>query len=273
MNHNNNGLTAKQILKTAGIIQLGPGNKLSEAISKFKSSHDAVMLVEDEQFFGLVNPYYALIKRVYPPATKLAHCLFSPPRLHLETPLSEVARLMLESKVHYLPVLDKANRLLGIVTARRVLRAMLGSERVNSTTRDLVETKAYLQTINLSSNFDEVLRFFERSKLSKIVVVNEKNNLQGIISVFDLLPIFQEPKERMHMLDRSEPIAKLKQYSIKEFLKTQTINVNLNTNLKTVINLILEKEIGSVIVMKNNLQPENIITTSDLLRFLFSKSR
>ena len=134
----------------------------------------------------------------------------------------------------------------------------------------MLGNKRYLQSINLNSSFEEVLRFFQRSKLSKIVIVNQENNLQGIISLFDLLPLFNEPKERMGFFDRGEPVNQLAKYTIKHVLKTATIRVTPDEKISEVIRLILDKEIGSVIVMKNRFQPQNIITTSDLLRYLFS---
>ncbi len=265
----NKAITAKDILKTSGIISLPPDAKLAEAISKFKSSHDAIMVTEDGQFFGLINSYFTLAKHNYPTTTKLKNCIFSPPKLSLTTKIEEIARLMLESKVHYLPVLDSANQLLGIATARRVLKSQLDSQKAKNTVSDLLGNKRYLQSINLNSSFEEVLRFFQRSKLSKIVIVNQENNLQGIISLFDLLPLFNEPKERMGFFDRGEPVNQLAKYTIKHVLKTATIRVTPDEKISEVIRLILDKEIGSVIVMKNRFQPQNIITTSDLLRYLF----
>lgn len=262
-------MKAKQILKTTGIISLNSNAKLSEALSRLKSSHDAVMVVEDNQFLGLINPYYSLIRRTYPANTKLKNCLFSPPKLSLQTDLAEIARLMLESKVHYLPVISDNGELLGIATARRVLKSQLNSIKAKQPIKALLKDKRYLQSINLNSTFDEVLRFFQRSKLSKIVIVNQKHNLQGIISLFDLLPLFEKPQERLHFFDRGEPEARFAKYSIKHFLKTATIRVQPEQKISEVISLILDKEIGSVIVMKNSLQPENIITTSDLLKYLF----
>ncbi|OGK64810.1 hypothetical protein A2313_00305 [Candidatus Roizmanbacteria bacterium RIFOXYB2_FULL_41_10] len=268
----NRGITAKDILKTQGIISLSPDDKLAEAISKFKSSHDAVMVTEQGQYLGLINSYFTLTKRNYPVSAKLKKCLFSPPKLNLDTKIEEIARLMLESKVHYLPVLDSANQMLGIVTARRVLRSQLNNAKATRAVSDLVDNKHHLQSINLNSSFEEVLRFFQRSKLSKIVIVNQENNLQGIVSLFDLLPLFNEPKERMGFFDRGEPVNQLAKYTIKHVLKTVTIQVAPEQKISEVIKLILDKEIGSVIVMKNRFQPLNIITTSDLLRYLFKSN-
>jgi CBS domain-containing protein len=267
----NNSLQNAGIIKTEGIISLTLDAKLSEAISKFRSSHDAVMVVEEGRFFGLVNPYYCLIKRTYPPQTKLKNCLFSPPKLSLDTPVEKAAKLMLESKVHYLPVVDQKDRLLGIVTARRILRWQKNAPKAVNSILDLVSGKPYLQTININSGFEEVLRFFQRSRLSKIIIVNDDNNLQGIISFFDLLSLFREPKQRKQFFDRGENVAQFANKTIKHFLKTSLIKLEANAKIKTAINLILQKEIGSVIVMKNSLEPLNIVTTSDLLVYLLAK--
>jgi len=265
-------LKAAQILKTENLISLTPDSKLAEASAKFKSSHDAVMVLDGSQFLGVITPYHALMRRAFPPTTKLANCLFSPPKLNLGTPLREVARLMLESKVHYLPIIDEANQLLGIATARRVLRQLKEEKSFKATASNLLSNKPYLQTINLESVFEEVLRFFQVTKFSKVLIVNEVNHLQGIISIFDILPIFSEPKERMGFFDKGEQVAALKKYSLRHFLKTSTMQIFPSAALTEVIELILEKEIGSVIVMRNRQEPENIITTSDLLKFYLTQN-
>ena len=68
-------LKVKDILKTDKIIRLGRDSKLAEAEGHWQSSHDAVMVVENDQFLGVVSPYFALMKRSYPPETKLGNCL------------------------------------------------------------------------------------------------------------------------------------------------------------------------------------------------------
>lgn len=262
-------LFVKSILKTKGILYFSPEQNLSEALSQFKSSHDAVIVLDEKRkVLGVVNPYYALIKRYYPPQTKLKNCLFHPPKIFLDTKLDSAVRLMLESKIHYLPVRDLDNNFLGIVTARRALKKALQNPKSNNSIEVILKNKNFLQTVNEQIEFTEVIRFFQTSKLSKLVVVNKENHLQGIISYFDLLPLFAEPKERKHFFDKSGEKL-FKKYKITQFIKSYTIQVSPRITFKEVIKLILDKEIGSVIVMKDTLQPENIITTSDLLRYLY----
>jgi CBS domain-containing protein len=180
---------------------------------------------------------------------------------------------MLETKIHYLPVVDEKNTMLGLVTARRLLRKALNEGVFNNVqAAEFIEQKNYLQTINISSSFSEAIRFFYNTKLSKLIVVDNNNKLRGIITFFDLLPLLQVSKKRKGFWDRGgEDYTKYENYRLDSYVKRLTTQVSLNTTLNQVIELILEKEIGSVVVMKDKFRPENIITTSDLLKaFVYS---
>jgi len=58
---------------------------------------------------------------------------------------------------------------------------------------------------------------------------------------------------------------------VKNFAKTYVIVLTINNLLTEVINLILEKKIGSVIVVDQEKKPIGIITTRDLLQFFIQK--
>ena len=270
---NNSSQTAKNILKTDGIIYASPEETIGFVASKFKSSHDAAFVVDEEQkLLGAVTPYHLFIKRTYPPSTKLKNCLFHPSKIHLDTNLLEVARLMLESKVHYLPVVDEKGIMLGIVTSRRLLRTALSFPSASRSVSEIMNEKAYLETVNNTSSLEEAVRFFERSKRMKLVVVNKTNHLVGVLPFFDLMPLLMQPKNRKEksgFYDTHENESLFKKYRVDNFMKKETIQVSLTTTFQTVINDILDRSIGSVMVMKDKLTPENIITTSDLLRYFY----
>ena len=255
---NNSTETAESILKTEGVIYASPTDTVGEASRQFQSSHDAVFVVDEEQkLLGAVTPYHLFIKRVYPLSTKLKNCLLHPSKIHLSTKLSEVARLMLESKVHYLPVVDEKGTMLGIVTSRRLLQTALSFPKANHSVYEIVSNKAYLETINDTSSIEEAVRFFERSKHMKLVVVNKANHLVGVLPFFDLMPFLMQPKNR-----------KVKN-RVENFMKKETIQISPTATFQTVIHDILDRSIGSILVMKDQLTPENILTTSDLLRYFY----
>jgi len=260
--------TAKDILKTKRVWYVSEDDTLAEAESKFVSSHDSVVVVDSEhKLMGIVSPYYTAIKRHYPPATKIKRCLFHSPKIHLDTPIDKIAHYFIETKIHDLPVVDDAGICLGIVTARRALMLLKNTELVNIPVREMLVDKDYLMTINTNSKLDEAIRFFIRTKLSKLVVVNEHNNLQGMISIFDILPIYREPRVKENVFDRKGGGYGYNSHRVQEYMVRNVVTIEESATIGNILDTLLDKQIGSVVVMKNKLEPLNIITTSDLLRF------
>ena len=118
----------KDIIKTDRIIKLSSDETLLHAVSQMKTSHDAAFVFdENDKFLGVVNPYYSLIKSSYPGNSKVIHCLFHPPKLHIDLPISKVAGLFIESKIHYLPIFNDRDIFLGIISARHLLSYYVSS--------------------------------------------------------------------------------------------------------------------------------------------------
>lgn len=96
------------LLKENNIIKISSQSTLSQALNKLSTSHDAVFVFdENNKFLGIINPYYHLIKNSYPPNIKVEKCVFNPPRIYINYPLTKVAELFIQSKIHYLPVFDQ----------------------------------------------------------------------------------------------------------------------------------------------------------------------
>lgn len=228
---------------------MGPDDSLRSAQRKFKSSHDAVMVVDEKgTLLGVVSPYYALLHRQFPPDTKLKHALLHPPHITEATPLVEIIRLILESKIHFLPVVDESEKIIGIVSARRILQQIEKLPRAGDAITTLTDGKHYLQTITVGSKATELSDFFKRTKYSKIIIVDEHNHLKGIVSAFDVM----EGRE---------------QGKVEEYMKKHVITVGAQATVATVVHTMLAKEIGSVVVVKPGNVPTQIITTSDLLKW------
>lgn len=264
--------TAKDILKTKRVWYVSEDATLAEAESRFVSSHDSVVAVDGEhKLLGIVSPYYTAIKRHYPPATKIKRCLFHPPKIYLDTPIDKIAHFFLETKIHDLPVIDESGLFLGLVTARRALRLLRKSDLVHIPIEEMLEDKDYLLSININSKLDEAIRFFMRTKHSKLVVVNEHNHLQGILSIFDVLSIYREPRVKENVFDRKSNVAGYNTHRVQEYMVRNVMTVALKSSIGTVVDTILDKQIGSVVVLKNRLEPLNILTTSDFLKFFIKK--
>ena len=127
--------------------------------------------------------------------------------------LREAAQIMLESRVRRLPVVDPDRTLRGMVTRADLLQAVMSSPlmspHASSGTQPLQRTQSlsgtpaqqrpitdYLNadvaTVGTSDSFDDVLDALLLSPLKRVVVLNEQQQVVGIISDVDVLAQMQE---------------------------------------------------------------------------------
>jgi len=258
------------IIKKDRVIKVLPGATLSSALSKLTTSHDAAFVFSQEgKYLGLINPYYCLIKSSYPGNAKVEHCLFHAPRVRTDYSVSKVASLFIESKVHYLPVFDEQENFVGIVSARRLLSRVIRTEIFNSTIKEILMLKRQpLITTFENETVANSLNIFKKSKVSKIIILSKDLKLKGILSYYDLVSYLISPKGSQGRGERKGNKISFNNLTVKNFAKSYVLTLSPNKLLHDVLDLVLRKKIGSVVIVDESKHPIGIITTKDLLRFL-----
>ncbi len=266
-------MAVKKVLKTENIIKISPNETLAATLSKLKSSHDAGFVFDDKNnFLGIINPYYCVIKTSYPSNAKVKHCLYHPPKLHLDDSLIKTAKSFIETKVHYLPVFDEKKGFVGIVSARRFLSYFLTDKEFNIKIKDFLKFKKNsLVTINENERINNILQVFKKTKYSKLIVVDNKGRLKGILSYFDLIYYLMMPKDRQKFGTRKGMKTSFYHLQAKHFLRKYVLTLSEGDNLMMGIKLILDKKIGSVVIVDKQKKPWQIITTRDILKFFINK--
>jgi len=261
----------KELLKTTDVIKINQEETLATALSKLSSSHDAAFVFDDqEKFLGLINPYYCLIKTSFPGNTKVKNCLYRPPKIYLSDSLSRAVKLFIDSKVHYLPVFNEKEEFVGIITARRVLSALVNHQFFHIKIGEFLKIKRKpLITLFDDEMVSQAITKFKKYKISKIVIVNKDFKLKGIISYYDLIVYLTQPKFREAKGERIGNKINFYYQPIKNFIKTYVLTLTENQTLNDALKLILDKAIGSVVIINEIHQPIGIITTRDLLSFFF----
>jgi CBS domain-containing protein len=259
------------ILKTEDIIKVGQEETLTSVLSKLSSSHDAAFVFdENDKFLGVINPYYCVIKTSYPGNTKVKNCLYHPPKIRINDPLSKVVKMFIDSKVHYLSVFNEKDEFIGIVTARKVLSALSDNSVFQIKIKDYLKAKRKpLITLFDDDNINQALNRFKNERVSKIVVVNKDLRLKGILSYYDLIVYLTSPRVKETRGDRIGNKSNFYYRPIKNFVKSYVLTLSEDDRLRDALRLILDKKIGSVVVINELRHPIAIITTRDLLSFFF----
>lgn len=268
-------MTPQDFIKTENIIKIGPSETLSSALSKLGTAHDAAFVFSQEyknELLGVISPYYCLIKSSYPGNAKVEHCLFHPPKIKFDYPIQKVAQLLIESKVHYLPVYNDQDNFMGIMSARRLLTKFADSILFKiKIGRILEEKNRQLITVFEDDNISTALNIFKKTKVSKLIVVGHDSKLKGILSYYDLIHYLISPKSSAHKGEREGNKVNFYHLKVKNFAKTYVLTLSQEDELAKALHLILDKKIGSVVVVNKTKYPTGIITTRDLLRLLIKK--
>jgi CBS domain-containing protein len=257
--------TVEDLLKKEGILTCTPSATLSQALAKLNSSHDAVFVVgEKDKLLGVISPYYVMYKSSYPPTTKAENCLFSPPKLKLTTPIWEIARHMIQSKVYYLPVLSESKDWVGVVSVHALLEAIVGDRDLVSHLQFKRRTKRMI-TVRENATLNEARALLRSKGVSRLPVVDARGKLVGILTRYDLRSAFAAPRTSQRFLSRQGEKRKQLDKPIRGFFKREVVTATEKTSITQMINLMLEKRIGSIIVLNSKWQPINIITYRDIL--------
>lgn len=262
--------SVKDILITENIIKIAPEDTISSTLSKLSTSHDAAFVFSDkDQFMGIINPYYCLIQSSHPGNAKVEHCLFHPPRVYINDPLQKAARFFIESKVHYLPVFDLNNKFEGIVSANKLLETVSDKPGFKITIGEIGRRKNKpLVTVYETDPVSTAINLFKQYKISKLIVIGKDMKLRGILSYYDLIHFLISPREKLHQGEREGNKIALYHQPVRNFAKTNVITLQGNSTMAEAIALVLEKGIGSVVVVDQERHPIHVITKRDFLNIV-----
>ncbi len=263
------------ILKENDIIKVLPGDHLSHVLSKLSTSHDAAFVFDDsDKYLGVVSPYFTMIKSSLPGNTKAEHCLTHAAKIYLNFPLTKVCELFIQSKIHYLPIFSQEEKFLGIISARRILAYFKDQPIFKVKAEEIIRKRWQgLITVFDDDTISQAIHLFRTKKISKLIVIDQNRKLKGVLSYYDLIKLMISPKYSNRRGERSDDQISFYNYRVKNFAKSYVLTLSKDKLLTEVINLIINKKIGSVIIIDNERHPLGIITTRDILRFYIDNER
>lgn len=266
-------MSLSDILKIDKIIKIHPQENLSSALGKLSTSHDAAFIFsDDDKYMGVINPYYCLIKSSFPGNAKVEHCIYHAPRVQINYSIKKIAGLFMQSKIHYLPVFDERDKFLGIISARHILSQFKNLPMFKVKISEILKIKRNpLVVINEDDTISTAVNTFKSTKLSKLIVVGQDLKLKGIISYYDLIAYLVTPKSSPERGERVGNKISFYHLKVKNFDKRYVLTLTPEHLLIDVVHYILDKKIGSVIIVDHERHPIGIITTKDLLRFFMKE--
>ena len=122
-----------------------------------------------------------------------------------DTPLREVARMMVDNDCGQIPVVDAANAPIGVVTDRDIAVRIVaeGRDPKSACASDCMTTP--VTTISADSSLAECCETMEREQVRRVPVVTAQGSLCGIVSLADVALSGRDQKTVEVVKQVSEP--------------------------------------------------------------------
>jgi CBS domain-containing protein len=122
-----------------------------------------------------------------------------------ETPLRDVARMMVDNDCGEIPVVDASGVPVGVVTDRDIAVRIVaeGRDTMNATASDAMS--APVQTVREDSSLKDATKLMEAAKIRRVPVVDANGKLAGIVSVADIALAGKDNQTAHVVKEVSEP--------------------------------------------------------------------
>jgi CBS domain-containing protein len=215
---------------TKCVNTVNESDTLSRCLESFKTEMPPVLAVLDAKgkYSGVIARRWILRSRLDPASTKVKSLMRAAPRISSDFGISKIAKLMIESGVRQLPLLDK-EKLLGFVTDENVIHAAVGQEWGKNKVNSVMTRAPY--TIDANRSVGAVLNLFREHGFSHVPVM-DAGKIVGIISIQDILENIFQPNQRQTVGDRVGEKVETFSVPAKGIMNSPVITVDADTTLR-----------------------------------------
>ncbi|MCB9748125.1 MAG: CBS domain-containing protein [Candidatus Omnitrophica bacterium] len=111
-----------------------------------------------------------------------------------ETLIVDALKILIESNVTGLPVLDENNHLVGIISEKDMLSLLLG-DIVTKTQKVKNFMTTEVKTFKPDAKLIEVCEFFSNTSIRRVPIVDDDNKLVGIVSRRDFIKLIYKNQQ------------------------------------------------------------------------------
>lgn len=173
------------------------------------------------------------------------------------------AQLLLERKFGCLPVVQH-DRLIGIVTEVDFLRSFLA---VAAPAGELMLVKDYmhteLETARTEETIDVAYHRMHMARIRHLPVVTKEHKLIGMLTDRDVRQAHASDEPHLFAYEQKDLLARM---TVGQIMTTRVITVGGNTPIADAGQLLLERRISGLPVVREGVVLEGIVTITDLIR-------
>ncbi|MGC8571802.1 MAG: CBS domain-containing protein [Candidatus Micrarchaeia archaeon] len=244
-----------------------PITKVLQDIEKY----DAIIVKKDNKYVGVVDSR-ALYKHIQDSLKidkkeSLENLLIRVPKITDATTIEDVAYYFYKARVKALPYI-KNDKIRGILKRSTLLKILLSLKKFNELKVENTMTSPII-TIEKDANILQAIKLMKTNRINRLIVVDNRGNIEGILTSYSLIKQFIKPEERLP--EFKTKVFNLSNFKVKDFIEPNLITVNISTNLDEAVRKLIENDISSIVVVDKN-KPVGILTELDAIVSMLSRS-
>jgi len=244
-----NSASAKDIF-SKGFKTVQATDTLSRCLEAFENGMTPVLAVLDDKgkYEGMITRRSILRSRLDPTTAKVKTLVKVAPPVAFDFSLSKMAKLMIESGMRQLPVLEK-NKLVGFVTDENIIHAAVTTEWGN-TKLEAVMTRAP-HTIEANRSVGAVLSLMREYGISHVPVM-ESGKIVGMITIYDILQNIYWPQRHQTTGDIVGEKIETLGVAAKGIMNSPVITAGPETSLQEAEKIMHHHDISCLAVVTND---------------------
>jgi CBS domain-containing protein/ribosome-associated translation inhibitor RaiA len=251
-------VVAQDILNSE-VVKKDGNDSFSQVINLFHDT-DAIVVTDQNTYQGMLLKRTLMEPKVTM-QTKLHTMLTHTPKLSLNTPIEEIARVMVENHVYHLPVLDK-NKVVGLVSADTVIQKLTEQDLGTQPVKTIMSTQPH--AISPEETIGKALHLFQHENISYLAVVDH-NTVVGAITLDTMVNNVVHHPGTLEGRDNfeSERRQKLDQPA-KTIMQEQPLLLSPKTSIRDVHTKMHAFELPGMLIGKDN-RLHGMVTHKELL--------
>ncbi len=247
------------------VVSIGKNETIAKAINLMVENRFHQLPIIEKEYEGMVFLKRLIKARGNPTKTKVENYITNTPFLTPKTSVEASIKLLFETGLRALPVLENG-KLVGIISETDILLNLKEKEFKERKAEEIMN-----KVIALSENesLKTVIRMMEKKNISSIPLIDWKEELSGCINIFTVAKFLTKQKERIESFKSAKEAINFLENPAKNF-SFYPKTVEKNESLENVIRLLRDSE--EVIIVENK-KPIGIIKARDIIESLVVKEK
>lgn len=246
-------------LLTHNYKSIDTASSMNSALNKMDDSNDVLIAYENEDYKGIISHKMALRSSIKQKQSDIKGEVRTPPKITKKTSILEAARLMMETNLYHLPLIENG-KVKGIVTADTILQ-QAKSHLNQKVEQVMTKNPVYL---NSEDTLRHALVEFREQSISRLPV-KEKGIVRGVISLHDVLnQKTLRPTESVSKFDLIKEKHDAFELPVSEIMNTELVMIKKDETIEKAIDEMMDKDVSSLLILENE-KLYGIVTKKDFL--------